>query len=253
MNPVVIAAGAASLIYWLLSKRKGDGAPDKQLAAGVDPDSPLMPDFVKEATKSGSAAALDAAAARAQREGHTRVAAAVKRRADGLRIEQARVYRSPLGTLANDAQWTQFVNANKAPGGPRSITPSFGIGWFAFGAKRLVDLGMMSHPRRGTYRGRSVWTGTWKPGLNINKFLADSLLQYRLFSQSMARYASMIMQRYRPYIGRTVDGRRITLSGLMAVARYAGPRGLSSWLQNPAIRRKFTKTTEAFARLNGLF
>jgi len=45
----------------------------------------------------------------------------------------------------------------------------------------------------------------------------------------------------------------ITLSGMLGIIQAAGLEGAAQWLEDPADRRRFPNTTQAFARTNGVF
>ena len=59
-------------------------------------------------------------------------------------------------------------------------------------------------------------------------------------------------KRHRDAIGKEIEGKPATLSGLMAVSQHAGP-ALASWLANEADRRRFKQTTAAYGRTTGVF
>jgi hypothetical protein len=54
-------------------------------------------------------------------------------------------------------------------------------------------------------------------------------------------------------LGTEIEGQTATLSGLLAVARCAGLGGLATWVTDAKERVKFSFTTQAYRRCNGLF
>jgi len=211
-------------------------------------------DKIEQAEETNDPGPLKEAADIARDEGKDAQAAALDKAYEGKQVESGTTtFASPIANIKPEF-WTRYVNCVKGEN-PRLITPGFALGLFLFGARRLVDLGAMRDPRKGTYKGRSVWTGTWVPPLNINKFLADSALQYKLFFASMRDYAARIRDTpaVKALIGRELDGVPITLSGILGVAHRAGWSGMQKWFSNPADRAKFTATTKAFNDCNGIF
>lgn len=211
-------------------------------------------DLIDKAEQTNDPAPLKEASEIAASEGKDAQAAALEKAYDGKRIESGGVtFTSPIANVKPEF-WTRYVNCVKGDN-PRIITPGFALGLFLFGARRLVDLGIMRNPRQGTYQGKTVWTGDWTGNLDINKFLADSALQYQVFFASMRDYAARIRDTpaVKALIGRQVDGVPITLSGILGVAHRAGWSGMQKWFSSPADRAKFTATTKAFQDCNGIF
>jgi hypothetical protein len=122
--------------------------------------------------------------------------------------------------------------------------------------RRLADLGLAVNLRRGTYGpdGKTVWLGDFKAPMSIDKFLANLKAQYRVFAKDMETHARYIDKFYRDIIGKVeIDGAPVTMSGLLAVAKHAGDKGIASWLSSDEIRHQFPGTTSAFRRFNGQF
>jgi peptidoglycan hydrolase-like protein with peptidoglycan-binding domain len=153
---------------------------------------------------------------------------------------------SPLDN-ATDAAWTEFVKANVV-GKSGSISPSFRLGMFGFGARRLGDLGAMLNVRKGMYRGRRVWTGNWAK--SASGFLTDPKLQYFLFVEDAGRRIGFILA-HPEWVGTEIEGRKATLSGLAAVARVTGDAGLAKWITFPAER--YDETKAIYTKANGIF
>lgn len=148
------------------------------------------------------------------------------------------------------AEWKRFAKAFVNPA--NAVTETFRYGLFQLSVKRMCDLGLMTNPQPiSTKSGRLVWSAQWVEPLSLRSFLADPARQYQAFCDSMRDYANAetVVQS----IGREVDGRRATLSGLLAVAHRAGTQGLESWIESPAERLEFSHTTALFENVNGLF
>jgi hypothetical protein len=190
--------------------------------------------------------------------GYAKTADHLRERADALRAgwrgRPARASRdahpSPIPE-ASDEQWTRFVQLMQT-GELATVTPGGQFGLFQTRLKRLEDVGLAREVRRVEKEGRATWTAAFRRPLTMERLLADPVLQYRIFAASMKRYRNDILGHVRSALGRDVEGKRATLSGLLAVAHYAGP-ALGSWLTNEKDRRRFEKTTTAYGRTTGVF
>jgi hypothetical protein len=186
--------------------------------------------------------------------GYGRTADHLRERADLLRAGEPQqddpVYRSPIPE-ATDEQWARFVRLMQT-GALGTVTPSGQFGVFQTRMKRLEDLGLAREVRRTGREAGAAWTATFRPPLTMERLTADPLLQYRIFAASMKRYRAEILANHRAAIGTEIEGKRATLSGLLAVAHHAGP-ALTSWLTSEGDRRRFEKTTAAYSRTTGVF
>ena len=160
------------------------------------------------------------------------------------------VFRSPIPE-ASDEQWARFVRLMQT-GDVAAVTPTGQVGIFQTRLKRLEDLGLVKDVQRVQRDGVPTWTATFRPPLTLARMLADPLLQYRIFVASMKRYRDEVLARHREAIGKEIEGKPATLSGLMAVSQHAGP-ALASWLASEADRRRFKQTTAAYGRTTGVF
>lgn len=181
--------------------------------------------------------------------GHLRGQAA-RLRAGRVRRAAPINLRSPLPE-ASDDQWARFVRLMQV-GDVAAVTPTGQVGVFQTRLKRLEDLGLARDVRRASRDGSPRWSATFKPPLTLARLLADPLLQYRIFVVSMKRYRDEVLARHRDAIGKEIEGKPATLSGLMAVSQHAGP-ALGSWIANEADRRRFQQTTAAYNRTTGVF
>lgn len=144
--------------------------------------------------------------------------------------------------------WTKFVQAMASAKRPFNfVSPKGFYGIFAMGVRRLVDLKVMKDPRKvGT-----VWQGTWV--IPQAEFLGSATIQYTTFGKSMLLYRKVIDAKYAKIIGATVEGKKASLSGLLAAAHVAGGAGLGRWLTDPAYRKKFQHVTAAYLKTTGIF
>jgi len=183
--------------------------------------------------------------------GHLREHAAILRASRPRPQRRKMVFRSPLAE-ASDEQWARFVRLMQT-GDVAAVTPTGQIGIFQTRLKRLEDLGLASGVRRVHRPGSAPsWTATFRPPLTLARILSDPLLQYRIFVVSMKRYRDEVLRQHRDAIGKVIEGKPATLSGLIAVSQHAGP-ALGSWLTNEADRRRFKQTTAAYGLTTGVF
>lgn len=156
--------------------------------------------------------------------------------------------KSPLPGVPALA-WEKFVTTMIVL--PKSsVTPRGRLGYFGMDARRLADVGFMRDAHKESVCGESgVWVGDWVTPLTRDKFLANSPAQYEAFTRSMRGLAPKV----RGLVGSDVDGKRATLSGLLAVGHLAGDAGVASWVKDPKVRQKFTSTTANFHRSNDIF
>lgn len=157
-------------------------------------------------------------------------------------------FSSPLKGLPG-ATWSKYVNRHKSAKAG-FISPGYQLGIFQTGMRLLEDFDYVKDSRKGDYKGRQVWLGTWVEPYSLQKFLSDAKLQYKVFSQQSKRDAKAIVKRHKQYLlGPLVEGEKASLSGLLAVAKHAGLAGLAKWLDGD--RRE--STTKAYKRYNGIF
>jgi hypothetical protein len=217
-------------------------------------DNPLV-EYVRRSLALDDPAEVERRADTLSGIGYEQTADHLRERAAELRVGEADVgralnYSSPLPE-ASDEQWAAFVRQMQK-GDTGDVTPSGQVGVFKIRMKRLEDLGLAKNVRRVSFHGGTTWTADFKPPLTMQRLLADPLLQYRIFVASMKRYRSDILSRHRDALGREIEGKPATLSGLLAVAHHAGP-ALDSWLRSESDRKRFERTTAAYGRLTGGF
>lgn len=145
--------------------------------------------------------------------------------------------------------WGRFVSLMVIA--PRShVSPRGRFGYFGTDARSLADVGFMTSPRKTTVGSETgVWTGEWVSPLTKDNFLGSAPAQYEAFCRSMRRLAPAV----RGHVGKLVDGRPASLSGLLAAAHLSGASGIGGWVADPGLRSKFKATTANFKKTNGLF
>lgn len=142
--------------------------------------------------------------------------------------------------------WTRFVQT-MASAKFGYVSPKGFYGAFVMGVRRLVDLKVMKDPKKvGT-----IWQGTWV--IPQAEYLASPSIQYATFGKSMVAYRKVIEAKYSKILGAIVEGKKASLSGLLAAAHVAGSAGLGKWLSDPAYRAKFKHVTAAYLKTTGIF
>lgn len=104
----------------------------------------------------------------------------------------------------------------KESGGDYSAVNRFGyLGAYQFGRPRLYDLG--------------ISLDGWRPFamqelkyISQEEFLHDKKLQDELFELHVADYLAKIRKHFGEYMGQTINGVKVTLSGSVAVAHLKG-------------------------------
>jgi len=198
-------------------------------------------------------------------EGASKLAATLRRHAerlqhaehlaaDALAMEQpeAETLTSPLEGV-DDEDWTRYVRRARLAR-PDYISPSYRIGAFAMTAADLGDIGMMCDVHKGEHDGRKgVWLGTWRNGYSLRAFLESPEVQYEALTKLTRYHAEGIHKRHATIIGTVIAGQKVTLSGLLAVARKAKLGGLRQWVTSEEDRKAFPESGALYARFNGLF
>ena len=195
---------------------------------------------------------LAAAAVAAKQAGQPQLAAALVVKAKSAAAGKPdALYPSPF-LQPNDQQWNKFVRTLRGPD-PKAITPAHYLGMFGFGMRKLVDLGLAKNPTQKEYNGRKVWVAEWVPPLTLDKFLGDANLQYQAFVKAMTADAAWIKKHAPELIGSTLDGKQVTMSGLLGVSKQAGVSGMMKWATDAKIRSQHPQTTAQFNKVNGIF
>jgi len=167
-------------------------------------------------------------------------------KAQAASAPKATLIKSPFPGVSDKA-WTAFVSAMASqPFGYES--PKNFYGAFVFGVRRLCDLKVMKGPPK---KVNGLWTAPWVTPKA--KFLGTPTLQYAALAKSMQLYAKVIAAKYQRALGTTLEGKKVTLSGLLGAAHVAGGAGLGKWLADPTRRAKFSHVTAAYLKTTGLF
>lgn len=126
---------------------------------------------------------------------------------------------------------------------------------FSIDARRLTELGLMKNVRKIPWEGREIFMGDFVDPLSLERFLNSPRIQYRVFKKDIANHRDTIVAKtkLKRLIGTEVDGARLTMSGLLALAKQAGVKGAQSWLTRPTDRTRFPNTTRTFHEVNGIF
>jgi len=161
----------------------------------------------------------------------------------------ALLLKSPF-TSVQSKNWSRFVKV-MGKGQSGTITKGARYGLFLFGVRRLADLGMVTNVKRGTYRGQTVWTGTWVAPYSETAFLTSPQLQYRAFIKSCQIYAGKYAAARKQSPGIfIVNGKQLTLSGFLALTHLIGFMGAVDSLKKKTLK---ADTLAFTAKANGLF
>lgn len=218
------------------------------LAAGKAKAAPALkgvPEFVQRVIADPNASRDDLlkAADAADEAGFPQLGAALRKRAETAR----KLIASPFKDVSG-AAWTRFARVIAGRNRLGTVNPKGFYGLFQLGVRRLTDLDIMSDPKK---QSDGSWTGTWV--VPMEKFLSDPKLQYRAFAKSMELYRIVISEKFKKIIGAQIEGKSVTLSGLLAVAHMAGSQGLEKWLTSENVRKRFSHVTEMYLKANGVF
>jgi len=229
----IVALGfAAVIILAALAVGKGGTSLDR------------VPEFVRKVIADSNASRDDLlqAAKLSDESGYPQLGEVLRQKAEGAK----KLIESPWKDVTSSA-WTRFASTVAGPYKVNSINPKGMFGLFQLTVRRLTDLGIMSEPKKTN----GAWTGTWV--VPMEKFLTDATLQYATFARSMDLYRAIIAEKYKQVIGATLEGKLITLSGLLAVAHMAGAEGLGKWIVDPEQRKRFEHVTAAYKQATGIF
>jgi hypothetical protein len=147
------------------------------------------------------------------------------------------------------SRWEKFVAVMVVR--PKTYaSPRRRLGLFGLDARRLCDVGFMTSPRKVTVGAETgVWSGEWVAPLDEQKFLASTPAQYEAFARSMRKMVPKVA----PHVGKKIEGKVATLSGLLGAAHLAGEAGVEGWARDPGTRQKFTATTTNYHACCGIF
>ena len=157
---------------------------------------------------------------------------------------EAIIKGSPLPGATPAQFWDFFRRMRRFPLGDVVKGPKEDyFGSFHLGTRTLGDLGVMTVHRAPDGR----YVGSWK----VTDFLTSAKSQYLAWLKLAQEYRAVIVGRHGSVIGTTVDGTRLSLSGLLGLAMSGGLATLAKWLESPADRKP--ETTALLRRYNGVF
>jgi hypothetical protein len=235
---MIAVAGLALALLVLALVSRGHGSTSEQIVRGV----------AAEKDPRVVAAAAEVLEAR----GMKLTAEALRARAQALSSgavtgEGNAPIESPAQQVPTQA-WTRFVRT--LGGTPLDFrSPSGRLGLFSIHLHRLAELGHVRDLHRIT---SGALAADWVEPEAEAAFLASPRLQYEVLVESLSGLADEIAGRPFP-IGRHVDGRRTSLSGLLAVAHRLGIAGLERWVASGPERARQRIATAMFERANGIF
>lgn len=217
------------------------------------PATPGNPDAaVQKIVASGDPSKMLAASQAAGKAGDRQLSEKLAiKAADANIMRPGATFPSPFPSVPA-AAWTKFVRLLKGKD-PREITSAYHLGLFAFGMPRLVDLGVAENPAKVVKNGRQVWDADWIAPASLESFLSSPSFQYHAFVKACQQDLQNILEKLPHAVGTEIDGAAATPSGLLAVTKQAGLKGLETWIADENVRKKHTNTTAAFHRLNGIF
>jgi hypothetical protein len=226
------------------------------LTVAVKPDEVIAPPtkdlkaFVVETMKLEDPKEI-ARRAKAFSEKYPGTAREMLRRARDL-MSEGPFFKSPFSTISA-YRWTKFVRTMAHEQSERKNHPSQ-LGIFLFSVPRLAELGIVTNPQKLEKDGHKVWTAEWKKPLTEELFLSRPNVQYKVFVQSVKQLFPILSgEKFSSFMGRGAEGKKVTLSGMVALAHRAGVKGAYGWLSRPEQRSKFPHTTQAFLSSTGVF
>lgn len=162
----------------------------------------------------------------------------------------------PIFNLA----WTRFVES--LVHNPSEVTESGHIGFFLFAPRRLIALGIASNLRKEEKeikgekdaKKKKVWVVDFVAPMTLDTFLSSTKAQYDVLVKSILDYLPAVLDpEIAGYVGKVAEGKKITVSGLLAIAQRAGVDNLKKWLANPGERSRYPNTRESFLKSTEVF
>jgi len=164
-----------------------------------------------------------------------------------------------VGHEISNEDWQKWLLV-VSPGKADTVTANYNLGVFLLSMRQLQEQGLVKDVKQGDYKGRKVWLGTWVKPFSLDWFLGNERAQYVVFARELQKQAKYIASNpdYQEAMktGKMLEGtegKGVTLSGLLTVARKAGLGGLASWFAKPEDRAAHKDTTDLFNQANGIF
>jgi hypothetical protein len=170
---------------------------------------------------------------------------------DAEKVKLPKSFPTPnLGTIKplSPEKWTNYVTSQRG-GKLNTITAGYSLGIWLMGMRVLQDLGYAKNVKLQDYKGKQVFMGDWVSPHSLQGFLNNAALQYEAFRRMTENHAKYIKAKHGALIDNS-EG-RISLSGLLAVAKQAGLKGMDEWIAKPETRKP--ATTAQFDKANGIF
>lgn len=162
-----------------------------------------------------------------------------KDRSNEVAEAQAKEQAQPKSVVEKDENSIESLSAalarRESSNNPKAVNQFGYLGKYQFGKAALIDLGYVKAGKttKENYNNKSMtWTG--KGGIKSSAdFLNNEAVQDQVFRESM------VMRKQRlekfgliQYVGKTVHGVKITLSGALAAAHLVGEGGLRQFLRD---------------------
>jgi hypothetical protein len=267
---VAVVTGVAGIVNWFTKKKppKAEAGAKKDDEKKPVEEKPIPRDVILAVAHLRqhhvTADEIVAAAEKAELAGHAQLATALRNEAAVLAaaeefsedmaqepVKGAVTFVSPLPDVSEE-QWTKYVKKSRTHRG-NAVSDNFKLGAYQLSARELADVGFMTCAKKVDEEGHSVWVGEWAPGKSLEEFLSSPAQQYEALVELTKLHAAVVAKKHTAIIGTTIENEKVTLSGLLSVARKAGQGGLASWLKSAKERSSFKDTTERFKQFNGMF
>lgn len=155
---------------------------------------------------------------------------------------------SPSPTRISNEAWRKYVKAS-ITGKTGTISKGYNLGLFLMNMRTLEDFGYTKNVKK---QSDGTWRGDWIAPYSLERFLKEPKLQYEAFLKMTSNHMSAIDGRHKSSINSEIEGKKVSLSGLLGVAKQAGLGGLAKWLTEDSSVRK-SNTTKMYLRTNGIF
>ncbi len=178
-------------------------------------------------------------------------------RADMSALNSVTPPKALAGAGVGEAEWRRYEKGQRNAG-LGFVSPSYNLGLYSMGMRALEDVGIVENSKKGDYKGKVVWLGSWVAPLSLEAYLASPKVQYAAFERMTSLHTAAIRARYGDRLGKPLGGTAawettpVTMSGLLAVAKQTGLGGLEQWLKVvPANRSK--SANAVYQKFNGMF